>query len=132
MTWYINVYAPANASIIKDTQYTGVLLPDGTTAAPSETTAYEVSKGSSITLYATIRNTGDKQASMWIAWYDEYTGKILASKIDSVAGGDTTSLSKAITVNSSLKLMVRAGLGTTVGQNQTDYWGCGEENTLPP
>jgi len=121
MTWVIKL-APPEATIVKDTTYTGVVIND-VTRAPGE---YKVKKGTWIYAKARIQNTGGKTSDLWVAVYDELTGKILVSEIaHSVAPGAYVDFKGLMfQVNQDLKVDIIAGVGSVPGQNKTDSWGC--------
>jgi len=123
MSWIIKVeYAPPNASIIRDLQYSGVQI--GTELKPPGG-PYPVRKGDEIYIYATVQNTGEQTGALWVAIKDEKTGEILASNVDSVAPEDTLSIpATSITVERDMEIYIEAGVGTTIGANITDTWGC--------
>jgi len=121
MSWKINVLAPAVAAIIKDAQYSGVQIG----GSPKTPGTYSVVKGSTIYVYATIQNTGETQGSLWVWIRDKLSGKVLASKVDSVAPGGTLGIpATPIKADASMELYIEAGIGTTPGVNITDTWGC--------
>ena len=123
MTWYIKVeYAPPHASIIKDLQYSGVQI-GGEAKEPGG--PYPVRKGDVIYVYATVQNTGEQTGALWVTIRDRKTGEILASKVDSVAPGDTFGIpATPVVVERDMEIYIEAGVGTTIGVNPTDSWGC--------
>ena len=123
MSWIIKVkYAPPYASIVKDARYSGVQI-GGVAKTPGG--PYEVKKGSTIYVYATVKNTGETQGSIWVAIKDKKTGKILASKVGSVAPEGTLGIpTTPIVVYNDMEIYIEAGTGTTIGASVTDTWGC--------
>ena len=121
MSWYIRALAPPFATIVKDPRYSGVQI-GGQFLEPGE---YPVTKGDTIYVHATVKNTGESQGALWVAIIDALSGRILASKVDSVPAGDYIGIpSTPITVDSDMEIVIQAGVGTTIGQNKTDEWGC--------
>ena len=123
MSWYIKVeLKPPHASIIKDARYSGVQI-GGVTKTPGG--PYPVKKGDTIYVYATVKNDGETRGSIWVTIKDRKTGKILASKVDSISPGGTLGIpSTSVRVDADMEIYIEAGVGTIIGQNKTDEWGC--------
>jgi len=123
MSWVIKAkYAPPHASIIKDVRYSGVQI-GGELKEPGG--PYYVNKGDTIYVYATVKNTGEQTGALWVAIWDRKTGRLLASAVDSVASGGTLGIpTTPIVVEHDMEIYIEAGIGTVIGQNKTDEWGC--------
>jgi len=121
MTWVIKL-APPEATIVRDTTYTGIVIND-VTRAPGE---YKVRKGTWIYAKARIQNTGGKTGDLWVAVYDELTGNILVSEVahDIAPGAYVDFKGLMFQVNQDLNVDIIAGVGSVPGQNKTDSWGC--------
>ena len=123
MSWIIKVeLKPAHASIIRDPQYSGVQIG---TELKTPGGPYPVRKGDVIYVYATVKNDGEQTGALWATIIDRTTGEILASKVDSVDPGDVLSIpATSIIVERDMEIYIEAGVGTTIGANITDTWGC--------
>jgi len=121
MSWYIKALAPPFAAIVKDPRYSGVKIGN----QYLEPGKYQVTKGSTILVQATVKNAGEAEGTLWVAIIDTLSGRVLASKVSSVPAGDYFSIPVTpITVDSDMNIVIQAGVGNVIGQNKTDEYGC--------
>jgi len=121
MTWYIKPkeIAYPNAKVMKDTSYTFVMLPDGSKVAPG---TYKVKKGATITVQGTIRNEGGEGYCRVEIW-DRKNNVLIAAVEKSLPKGYALSVSKSVTVDREMEIIVKAKSMVNGSWQETDSWG---------
>ena len=114
MTWYISVYEPTKASIIKDlTKYPdglGGIIIGGKAYSPG---SYSVQKGTTIEYYVMAQRVSGTEP-IWV--------RILVNdvEVDRATGTTSATLSGALTADRDMTIEFEAGHGSV----KDDTWGC--------
>jgi len=102
MTWYLKVQLIPNARIVRDQTF--VQLPDGRKVDPG---TYTIKKGSTIVFQAVIRNEGD-EGTCKVEIYDKKNAVSIASWRGTLSAGATKTVSKTITFDRDMEVVVYA------------------------